>query len=434
MQGDDTIHALASGSGTSAIAVVRVSGPRAEAVLESLAGRPVPDPRRAVLRTLHDAAGAPIDRALVVRFAEGASFTGEASVEFQCHGGRSVVRAVLAAIAAAGPSRLADPGEFTWRAFRNGCMDLTEVEALGDLLEAETELQRRHALRGMEGALRHKAEGWREALVSALALAEVTIDWADEEVPENVWPEVDALLERVAREIAEELALAAGARRVRHGLEVALLGAPNSGKSSLLNALAGREAAITSPLPGTTRDVVEVRYDLDGLPVVFLDTAGLQETAEPIERIGIARARDRAAAADLRLFLGAPDAGLTPSVLALERPGDIRVASKADLGSGPGVAVSALSGAGLVDLLAAVGSVLTRRVGGEGLVAHERQHAALSSGLSALGEAREGLGGRGAEEVAEDIRTAMRALERLTGRIDVEDMLGAVFGRFCLGK
>ena len=430
----DTIHALASGQGRAGVAVIRVSGPGADRVIAGLAGPALPPPRRAVLRSLTAPDGAPIDRALVLRFAPGASFTGEAVAELHLHGGPAVVRAALAAVAEAGPSRLAEPGEFTLRAFRAGRMDLAEVEALGDLLAAETAAQHRQAARLMEGRLTTRVAGWREALLSAAALTEVTIDWADEEVPEDVGPEVADLLRRVRSEIAGELATSAGAEKLRNGFEVAILGAPNAGKSSLLNALAGREAAITSAHPGTTRDVLELRYDLQGLPVTFLDTAGLRESTDPVERIGVERARARAAAADLRLLLSAPDAPAGPELAALLDAGDLQVASKADLAAGEGRAVSAETGAGVAELLSEIAARLAPHVAGDGLVAHERQRAALAEGQTALDAAISGLESRGPEEISEDIRAAMRALERFTGRIGVEDMLGAVFARFCLGK
>lgn len=435
MQGDGTIHALASGSGTCGVAVIRVSGHHADTVLTALTAAPLPAPRYAALRRLWSADGTLLDQALVLRFPAGTSFTGEPVVELHCHGGAAVVRAVLDAVAAAGPSRLAEPGEFTLRAFRNGRMDLTEVEALGDLLAAETATQHRQAVRGLDGSLRTRVEAWRAALIDAAALVEVTIDWADEEVPEDVGPEVSRLLSTVVDEIDSELAVSQGAEKLRTGLEVAILGAPNAGKSSLLNALAGREAAITSPRPGTTRDVLELRYDLQGLAVTFLDTAGLRETDDAVERIGVSRARTRAEAADLRLILSAPDAPAGDDLLALARPGDIEVATKIDLRApADGVGVSATTGKGVADLLDLLAERLRSEVAGDGLIAHEHQRAALKTGRDALLTALTGLDDRGAEEISEDIRAATRALERLTGRIGVEDMLGAVFGRFCLGK
>lgn len=436
MQGGDTIIAVASGTGTSGVAVIRVSGPAAEKVVTGLTRRPPPAARRLSLRRLYGADGELLDEALIAVFEAGASFTGEAAAEIHCHGGRAVVRAVLAAAAEAGPCRTAEPGEFTWRAFANGRMDLAGVEALGDLLAAETEAQHRQAARLMDGALHRAAEAWREDLLAALALIEVTIDWADEEVPEDVGPEVRARLSRVVAGLEDALRTSAGAQKLRTGFEVALIGAPNAGKSSLLNALAGREAAITSHRPGTTRDVVELRYDLLGLPITFLDTAGLRDTVDEVEAIGIARARDRAEMADIRLILSAPDAPAGPGVRVLERPGDIVVSTKRDLAPGDvqGVlCVSATTGEGLGDLLARVHAGLETR-GGGGLVAHARQQTALADGLGALRSAIGGLDQRGAEEVSEDLRQALRHLEGLTGRIGTEDLLGAVFGRFCLGK
>ncbi|GMG84984.1 tRNA uridine-5-carboxymethylaminomethyl(34) synthesis GTPase MnmE [Paralimibaculum aggregatum] len=429
-----TIYAPATAPGRAGIAVVRISGPAADAVLAALTGGPLPAPRRAALRRLRDGAGGLLDEALVLRLAAGASFTGEAMVELHCHGGLAVLRAVLAAVAAVPGTRLAEPGEFTLRAFEAGRMDLAEVEALGDLIAAETEAQRAQAVRQL-GGLSRLAEGWRGALVRALALTEAVIDWADEEVPERVEPEVGTLLGGVVAEIDRALAVSEGAERLRQGFEVAILGAPNAGKSSLLNALAGREAAITSPMPGTTRDVVELRYDLEGLPVVFLDMAGLRPTADPVEAIGVARATARAEAAALRLLLAAPDAPLPREALALERPGDLRLASKADLGgAAAGLAVSATTGAGLRALLGAIAARLGERVPSEGLVAHERQRLALEAARNALAQAAEGLDFRPPELISEDIRTGLRALERLIGRVDTEEVLGEVFARFCLGK
>ena len=374
----DTIFAPASGAGVAAIAVIRLSGPAADAALSRLTGAPLPAPRRAALRDLKDAAGELIDQALVLRFAAGTGYTGEAAAELHCHGGRAVVAAVLDALGRQPGCRLAEPGEFTRRAIEAGRVDLAEAEALADLLAADTELQRRQAARGLGGALHRQAEAWREDLIRAAALVEVTIDWADEEVPEDVGPEVARLLAGVRAGVARELALSEGAARLRDGLEVAILGAPNAGKSSLFNALAGREAAIISPRPGTTRDVLELRYDLAGLPVVFLDTAGLRETADEIEGVGVARAAGRAQGAAMRLFLRCGDAPAPAAEGALWRPGDLAVWTKGDLGPGPGdLIVSALQGGGLTELLDRVGAELAARVAGGGLVGHLRQRRAL---------------------------------------------------------
>jgi tRNA modification GTPase len=431
----ETIFAPASGAGVAGIAVIRLSGPATDWVVSRLAGAPVPPLRRAVLRDLRDDAGRLIDRAIVLRFAAGASYTGEAAAEFHCHGGRAVVAAMLDVLGRQPGCRLAEPGEFTRRAFEAGRFDLTEIEALGDLLAAETELQRRQAARGLGGALHRQAEAWREELIRAAVLVEVTIDWADEEVPEDVGPEVARLLGRVRAGISRELVLSDGAERLREGFEVAILGAPNAGKSSLFNVLAGREAAITSTHPGTTRDVLELRYDLAGLPVVFLDTAGLRETTEEIETIGVARAAERARGAAMRLFLRSADAAPAAAEEALRQPGDLRIWTKGDLGAGPGdLVISALRGEGIANLLERIGAELSARVSGEGLVGHLRQRRALEEAAGALARAENALQGGEAETVAEDLRATFRALERLVGRIGAEDVLDAVFASFCLGK
>ena len=333
--------------------------------------------------------------------------------------------------------RLAEPGEFTRRAFEAGRVDLAAVEALGDLLAAETELQRRQALRGMSGALQRLAEAWRSDLLRAAALIEVTIDWADEDVPETVGPEVAGLLAGVREGIARELALSEGAERLRHGFEVAILGAPNAGKSSLFNILAGREAAIPSDVPGTTRDVLELRYDLSGIPVIFLDTAGMRESEDEIETIGVTRARDRARSAALRLFLRAPDAGPSTEEADLFMAGDLRIWNKADLGAvaqGADLSISARTGAGVGGLLDEIGVRLSGQAQGVGLVGRLRQRRALEAAMDALSRAESAVSTVSAEIVAEDLRTACRHLEGLLGRIGTEDVLDAVFARFCLGK
>ncbi|HSF96063.1 MAG TPA: tRNA uridine-5-carboxymethylaminomethyl(34) synthesis GTPase MnmE [Thermohalobaculum sp.] len=431
----ETIFAPASGHGRAGISVIRISGPEADAALSRLTGRKLPPQRQAALRELRDSDGGVLDQALVLRFAAGASYTGEPVVELQCHGGRAVTGAVLAALSELPGCRLAEPGEFTRRAFEAGRMDLAEVEALGDLLAAETELQRRQAIRGLGGSLQRQAEAWRRDLLRAAALVEVTIDWADEEVPENVSPEVAGLLENVEAGIDRELALSMGAERLRTGFEVAVLGAPNSGKSTLINNLAGRDMAITSPLPGTTRDVLELRYDLDGLPVVFLDTAGLRDAEDEIEHEGISRAAARAEAAEMRLFLRASDAPPPEREAALWRPGDLRVWSKSDLGQGDGdISISAQTGDGLPELIRLIARELAGRAGGDGLVSHARQRRALESAREALVRARIMVETAEAELLAEELRGATVDLERLVGRIGVEDVLGEVFATFCLGK
>ena len=430
-----TIYALSTAPGVAGIAVVRVSGPAADAALSALTGPSLPPPRRASVRIVRDAEGTAVDEALVLRFAAGESYTGEPMAELHCHGGRAVVGAVLRLLSAQPGLRAAEPGEFTRRAFVNGRMDLTEVEAVGDLLTAETEAQRRFAMTGMQGSLRRAAEGWRAALLRALTLVEVTIDWADEEVLEDVAPEVRAVLAELAACLDRELAGARATERLRHGFTVALVGAPNVGKSSFLNVLAGREAAIVSDVPGTTRDLIEVPFDLDGLPVTFVDTAGVRLSSDAVERLGVARTMERAAAADVRVFLEARGLPLPEEAAGLWKEGDLRVWSKADLGpGGDGLRVSAATGEGVEGVLDAVAKVLAGRVAQAGMIGHTRQREAVAAARSAIGGAEAALVTGDVELVAAHLWAATRALEELVGRVGAEDLLESVFRNFCLGK
>ncbi|MBR27630.1 MAG: tRNA uridine-5-carboxymethylaminomethyl(34) synthesis GTPase MnmE [Rhodobacteraceae bacterium] len=437
METRDTIFAPATARGRAAVSIIRVSGPGADMALTRLCGA-IPEARRAVLRLLRGSEGHPIDRALVIRFEAGASFTGENSFEIQCHGGRAVLAAVLDALASCPGLRLAEPGEFTRRALENGRLDLLEAEGLADLVNAETEGQRRQALRAMRGALGDQAAAWRTSLIRARALVEAVMDFADEEVPEDVGPEVSALIDQTATAMRLALAGAAAAERVREGFEVALVGAPNAGKSTLLNALARREAAITSATAGTTRDVIEVQMDLRGLPVTLLDTAGLRETADDIEAIGVARARERADAADLRIWLQAPGAsGIAPPEAWL-REGDLWLGSMADLGDGPegAIPVSARTGEGLDRLIDRIASELESRAAGASAVVRARHRKALEAGLAHLDRATLWLG-RGEASLdlaAEELRLATAMLESLLGRVDAERVLDDIFAEFCLGK
>lgn len=426
----DTIFALSSAPGKSGVAVIRLSGPCAFAATEHCMGR-LPEARRLVRRDLRDTDGALVDEAMVVLFPAPNSFTGEDVAEWHLHGSPAVVQAALARLAALDGLRQAGPGDFTRRALENDRLDLAQVEGLGDLLDAETDAQRRQAVRVLSGAMGRKVETWRSRLLRATALIEATIDFADEDVPEDVTDEVLALLDEVSASLQAEVRGSVVAERIRDGFEVAILGAPNAGKSTLLNTLAGREAAITSEVAGTTRDVIEVRMDLGGLPVTLLDTAGLRETEDPVEGIGVARARKRAAGADLRVWLKASDDEEPKVALG---PEDIVVRSKIDLHGGEGI--SGVTGAGVDALVDAIVQVLEIRAALVGtatrsrhLIAMERAGEALASGrdLVVLGPDR-------ADVAAEEIRRVVRALEGLVGRLDVEDVLGEIFSSFCVGK
>jgi len=418
----DTIFALSSGAPPAAIAVVRISGPGADPALRALAGA-LPRPRAARLATLRDR-GEVLDRAIVIRFPGPASATGEDVAELHLHGGRSVVAAVLAALAAMPGLRSAEPGEFTRRAFENGRIDLAEAEGLADLLAAETQSQRRAALALAGGALSRQVETWQAAILAASARIEAVLDYGDDDdvaiaSPPHLPPLIDELRAFLRRPPAE---------RLRDGVRVVIAGPPNAGKSSLLNALVGREAAITSAVAGTTRDLVEAPVSLGGVPLLLIDTAGLRESGEAIEALGVERARASLAAADLILWLGDP--GECP-----DRGRCILVGAKADLGAIhplADVAISSTTGLGL-DSLA---DLLVKRARGllpaEGEVAINARHrAALAECAEWLEEAA---GSGDLLIVAEALRQALRALDRVTGRAGVEDMLDDLFGRFCLGK
>jgi tRNA modification GTPase len=430
----DTIFALASGRVKAGVSVLRLSGPRAFEAASRLAGS-LPPLRRTGLRRLHGADGGLIDEALVLCFPEGGSFTGESVVELHVHGSLAVVSVLLRELGAMPGLRLADPGEFSRRALENDRLDLTQIEGLGDLIEAETEAQRRQALAVFSGVLRQKVDIWRADLIRAASLVEVTIDFADEDVPQDVTPDVLALVDKVKASLAAELSGWQIAERIREGFEVAIVGAPNAGKSTLLNALAGREAAITSEIAGTTRDVIEVRMDLDGLPVTFLDTAGLRDATDAIESIGISRAIERAEAADLRVLLvSGPEEDLPVA----RRAGDIVVLGKADLrgGSGTGLSVSGTTGEGLDALMQAILVEIQGRVAGAATINRQRHREALFRAVEALDSVRDGLesGRAPLELVAVDLRGSVRSLESLIGRVGVEDYLGEIFSSFCIGK
>jgi tRNA modification GTPase len=443
----DTIYAPATAAGRAAVAVIRVSGPASGEAVRALTGN-LPKPRQAVLRTLrHD--GAALDDALVLWFQGPASYTGEDAAEFHVHGGRAVVEALLNALSALG-LRMAEPGEFTRRAFQHGKLDLAQAEAVGDLIDAETEGQRKQALGQLGGALGRRYDAWRDLLVQSLAMLEAAVDFPDEELPEDVAARARPGLETLKAEIDAALADVARGRRVRDGFRIALVGAPNAGKSTLLNALAERDAAIVTATPGTTRDVIEAPLVLGGYKALLADTAGIRETADDIEAEGVRRARVWADEADLRLWV--VDAGefhvKHSEHHAIVRAGDWLVINKTDLVEPATVAAiqaeTAALGLHVVALSAReegadpIRAALTDHVikalsGAEFPAATRIRHA------ERLGEAR-GFLERALAEVedvelaAEDVRLASRALSRITGRIDPEDVLDRVFSSFCIGK
>jgi len=432
----ETIFALASGAGVAGVAVVRVSGPRAREALERLCGD-VPPARMAVLRTIADPrSGQKIDSGLILFFPGPASFTGEDVAELQVHGSRAVVRDLLRCLGDIPGLRAAQAGEFTERAFRNGRMDLLDVEALGDLLAAETLMQARFA-HETQGRLRQAAQSWRGRVLELRALTEAYIDFADEDdIARSGGATADGAAQNLVDELKQAIASFERAEKVRRGFRVAILGAPNAGKSSLLNALARRDVAIVSEQAGTTRDVIEVHLELDGYPVILFDTAGIRETEDAVEREGIRRARERAADSDLRLWLSSID---EPYVAAVADC--IVVRTKRDLiDSHPlrpnmGLAISVRTGDGIEDLMSFLIGEAGKAMGlGEDVVVgHERQRGVLIRACEAL--CRFLATPADALEIrSEELRQAETALEALIGRIGFEDVLGEIFSRFCIGK
>jgi tRNA modification GTPase len=436
----DTICALASAPGRAGVAVIRISGPAAGAALRALCG-PLPAPRHASLRKLkHPGSGELLDRGLVLWLPGPASFTGEDMAELHIHSGRAVIGGVIGALQSLPSMRLAEPGEFARRAFENGKLDLTEVEGLADLIAAETEAQARQALSQAEGGARALYESWRDELVKAQALAEAGLDFADEaDVAADAAVQADAIVAKLLASISRHLQDRRG-ERLRDGYRIVIAGAPNAGKSSLLNALARRDVAIVSEEAGTTRDVIEVHLDLGGLPVIVTDTAGLREAEGAVEAEGIKRALARAGEADLVLWVVDATAPQwdAPDTRIAAKTGKVSVLNKVDLVKSPqiadGLAVSAKTGEGvaaLVELLAdRVRDSLA--VGEPAIVTRARHRAELEAACLALERFR---GERGGPELkAEELRLAARHLGRLTGRIDVEEVLGAIFAEFCIGK
>jgi tRNA modification GTPase len=439
---DQTIFALSSGRPPSAIAIVRVSGPGAGPALMALGGK-IPPARAATRILLRDIKGQPLDDSVVLWFPAPASATGEDVAEFHVHGGRAVLASIFAALAALEDLRAAEPGEFTRRAFENGKLDLTEAEGLDDLIHADTDRQRRQALRQLKGLLGDKARDWRARIIEASALIEAGIDFSDEgDVPAELIAPALAKVKTLLNEIQEALAAQGQSERLRDGLVVAIAGPPNVGKSTLMNQLARREVAIVSPHAGTTRDVIEVQLDLDGYPVTVIDTAGIRETDDPVEQEGVRRARARAAEADLVLWLADGQGGKIhhdgrAPVWRVRNKIDLDVAGRpmAEAAGGTWFAISARSGDGLPELIAALVRFAHDYFGaGEsGLISRTRQRQLLQQTAASLHRSIE-VAGQGEELVAEELRLAAHSLGRLLGRVDVEDLLDVIFREFCVGK
>ena len=427
----DTIFALASAQGKAGIAVIRLSGPDAHTAASRLCGSDLPE-RGMTLRVLRNSQGEKLDQALILTFSAPASFTGEDVAELQIHGGTAGVASVLRALAHIQGVRLAEPGEFTRRSLENGKLDLAQVEGLADFIDAETEAQRQQAHLLLDGALGRTADGWRKKLIRSAALVEATIDFVDEDVPVDVTPEVRSLLSDVRQDLEQEVKGVGIAENIRTGFVVAIVGLPNVGKSTLFNNLAGREAAITSEFEGTTRDIIEVRMDLAGLPVTLLDTAGLRETRDVVENLGINLTKARADKADLRVFLAEDD-----DIFDIEqRIGDIRIRPKLDLRDDQHRAISGITGEGIDDLVEKISIELSGRAAGAGIATRERHRMAMQAALDGLSEAQKVLadGPDRYDIVAEELRRSIRSIESLVGRVDVENLLDEIFSSFCLGK
>ena len=423
----DTIFALATAQGRAGVAVIRISGPQSANAVAHMSSDV---PSRRGVRKLFDRKGALLDEALILRFPHGKSFTGEEVFELHLHGSPAVVKAVLRVLSAEPGLRQAEAGEFTRRALENGKLNLAEIEGLADLIDAETEGQRKQAVRVFSGALGELAESWRVRLIRAAALLEATIDFADEEVPVDVAPEVTALLNQVTLEMLREADGVAMAERLRDGFEVAIVGPPNAGKSTLLNRLAGRDVAITSAVAGTTRDVIEVQMDLAGLPVTLLDTAGIRETDDLVEGLGVARAQERAAQADLRVHLS------EDAVSEISEGDDLHIRSKADLSDGSGLSISGKTGAGIDRLIEEIATRLQMKVGRIGIAMRERHRVVMLKAIAHMNDAQRGMEAADgmADLVAEDLRSAIRAVDSIVGRVDVEHVLDEIFSSFCIGK
>ena len=448
-----TIFALSSAPGKAGIAVLRVSGPQAAAAARALSGRAELPPRKAVTVRLRDPrSGETLDHGLVLLFKGKCSYTGEDLAEFHVHGGRAVVAGVVDALASLPGLRPAAPGEFTRRAFEHGKLDLTAAEAIADLVEADTAVQRRQALRQQEGALAALYDSWRDKLLQALSLAEAAIDFAEEELPCSLYKQLHSIIDSITPCIQSHLSDAHRGERLRAGLQLVILGPPNSGKSSLLNILARREAAIVATTAGTTRDVIEVSLDLGGYPVTLADTAGLRDSVDDVESEGVRRARARAESADLKILLfdGEHWPALDATTAAFLDDRSLVVLNKSDLLEDQQEKkviteftsrylhlISCLTGVGIDDFLHCLEEEIARRYRPleDPVITRARHREALEDCLEALERYLSAGGQDAASELgAEDLRLAARSLGRITGRIEVEDILDRIFGQFCIGK
>jgi tRNA modification GTPase len=431
---NDIIFALASAKGRAGVSVIRVSGKNSIFSIEKLLKNTLPVDNKC-LRKIYDADDNIIDEVLILTFKEKASFTGDETVEIHCHGSTAVVTYILQTLSNIKNFRIADPGEFTRRALENGNLDLTQVEGLADLIESETEAQRRLAIRSMDGALSSKVQEWRKDLIRAVSLIEATIDFADEDIPTDITPEVLGLINKTQTDIKSEIKGSFAAERIREGFEIAIVGPPNIGKSTLLNALAGRDAAITSDMAGTTRDVIEVKMDISGFAVTLLDTAGIRETTDKIEQIGVDRAKLRAKNADLRLFIthsGEPnDLKLNPE------ENDIVVIGKSDLLNKSDIlAISGKSGEGLDSLLKEISDKLSRLSIGAQTATRERHRISMIKAQRFLDAGKllieDNL--ELSELASSELHQGIQTLSSLIGSVGVEDLLDEIFSSFCLGK
>ena len=442
MQHEDTIFALASGPGKGGIAVIRISGSGSRQVLKNLCAGNMPKPRCAALRTLRGPNKKVLDQALVLFFPAPGSFTGDDVAELHVHGGTAIVEAVSQTLLDMG-LRQASPGEFSRRAFENGKMDLTEAEGLADLIDAQTEGQRRQALLQMQGGLRELYEDWRVRIIEALAQIEGEIDFPDEEdVPDRLAEKARPILTTLIRDIEDILASGRRGERVRHGIDIAVIGAPNAGKSSLINVLAKRDAAIVSREAGTTRDVIEINMELAGLPVRLSDTAGLREAQSDIEAEGVRRARLRAEQADLRLLV-IDSTGRAPDTLLHNlQPGDFIVYNKTDLPhqtpenvSRETFFISIKTDQGLEKLEKALENEVMQRFGGpeQAGLTRARHRQSVETLLTALQAAEKSLC-KAPELTGADLHLALQAIRELAGETDIESVLDRVFSSFCIGK